>query len=104
MTGASAPMLWTCAAGAVLVFGAMLYSIIRFPHADRSGSAARNLKEFAWALVPIVIVVATAMPAIQEQAHRHGQQLAQRSADPTASFRPPATHSELEVRTAAARR
>lgn len=104
MIAASAALLWLCAAGAAFVFVAMLYSIVRFPHAGRSGTATRNLKEFAWALVPIAIVVGAAAPAIQEQALEHGQRVAHRSAESAASIHPVATKSELEVRTAAARR
>lgn len=56
--------LWMCAMLAVVVFGVMLHSIATF-----RGDAARLRRnaaaEIAWALVPILIVIAAAAPSFQ---------------------------------------
>ena len=61
-------IVWLCAAVAAAVFAAMIGSIFAFrgPLGDRpptsvSGKAA----EILWALIPIAIVLATAIPAIR---------------------------------------
>ena len=60
--------VWVCAASAVAVFAAMIVSIVRFggplgdcPPASVSGKAT----EIIWALIPIAIVLAAAMPAVR---------------------------------------
>ncbi len=59
--------VWLCAAIAALVFAAMIVSIVTFgkslrdyPPASVSGKAT----EILWALIPIAIVLAAAMPAL----------------------------------------
>jgi heme/copper-type cytochrome/quinol oxidase subunit 2 len=61
-------ILWLCAASAVAVFAAMIVSIVTFgrplgdcPPASVSGRAT----EILWALIPIAIVLAAAMPAFR---------------------------------------
>jgi heme/copper-type cytochrome/quinol oxidase subunit 2 len=61
-------IVWLCAASAALVFAAMIVSIVRFgkplgdcPPASMSGKAT----EILWALIPIAIVLAAAMPALR---------------------------------------
>jgi heme/copper-type cytochrome/quinol oxidase subunit 2 len=76
-------LLWICAIVAVLVFVAMVYSTVTF-RADNSahdsaGNSAHNsagrarhvAREFAWALVPIFIVVAAAAPAMRNAIPTH---------------------------------
>jgi heme/copper-type cytochrome/quinol oxidase subunit 2 len=60
--------VWLCAAIAIAVFAAMIVSIVRFggplgdcPPASVSGKAT----EILWALIPIAIVLAAAMPAVR---------------------------------------
>jgi heme/copper-type cytochrome/quinol oxidase subunit 2 len=59
---------WLCAAIAALVFAAMIASIVTFgralpdcPPVSVSGKAT----EVLWALIPIAIVLAAAMPAVR---------------------------------------
>lgn len=104
MSAASAAALWICAAGAALVFGVMLASILRFPHAQRAGVVSRNWREFVWALVPIVIVIAAAAPSLQERSIASNSRLAQRPATDAPFAVPAAAHPELEVHAAASRR
>jgi heme/copper-type cytochrome/quinol oxidase subunit 2 len=61
-------IVWLCAAIAASVFAAMIVSIVTFgkslrdyPPASVSGKAA----EILWALIPIAIVLAAAMPAVR---------------------------------------
>ena len=59
---------WACAAAAGAVFSAMMISIATFGR--RSGdrppaSAQQKAAEMLWALIPIVIVLAAAMPAFK---------------------------------------
>jgi heme/copper-type cytochrome/quinol oxidase subunit 2 len=61
-------IVWLCAAAAVAVFAAMMISIATFD--GRSGdclraSARQKAAEMLWALIPIAIVLATAMPALR---------------------------------------
>jgi heme/copper-type cytochrome/quinol oxidase subunit 2 len=59
---------WACAAAAGAVFAAMMFSIATFGR--RSGdcppaSAHHKAAEMLWALIPIAIVLAAAMPAFK---------------------------------------
>jgi heme/copper-type cytochrome/quinol oxidase subunit 2 len=61
-------IVWLCAAITVAVFATMIGSIIKFPGPLRDcpptpvpGKAA----EILWALIPIAIVLATAIPAMR---------------------------------------
>jgi heme/copper-type cytochrome/quinol oxidase subunit 2 len=60
-------IVWLCAVIAVAVFAAMIASIITFPKALRDcppASVPSKAAEILWALIPIAIVLATAIPAI----------------------------------------
>jgi heme/copper-type cytochrome/quinol oxidase subunit 2 len=61
-------IVWLCAAIAVAVFATMIASVIAFrtplsdgPPASKSSKAT----EILWALIPIAIVLAAAMPALR---------------------------------------
>jgi heme/copper-type cytochrome/quinol oxidase subunit 2 len=66
-------LLWICAIVAVLVFAAMMYSTVTFRAHDSADNSAHNssrrarhvAREFAWALVPIFIVIAAAAPSMK---------------------------------------
>ena len=62
-----AAVLGVCTAVALAVFCVMLRSIASFRAAPVTGASAlkRKLMEILWAIVPIVIVVAAAMPAMR---------------------------------------
>jgi cytochrome c oxidase subunit 2 len=65
-------ILWGCIIGAVLVFGVMVYSVATF-RAEQTGTPAsfrasfrrRSLIEVIWALIPIAICIAAALPAVR---------------------------------------
>jgi cytochrome c oxidase subunit II len=57
-------LIWICATLAMVIFGVMLHSVATF----RSGATRLRrhaLVEVAWALVPILIVVAAAVPSLR---------------------------------------
>jgi heme/copper-type cytochrome/quinol oxidase subunit 2 len=59
---------WACAAAAAAVFAAMMISIATFgrPAGGRPpASAHQKATEMLWALIPIAIVLAAAMPAFK---------------------------------------
>jgi cytochrome c oxidase subunit 2 len=62
-------ILWVCVAIAVLVFGAMIYSIVRFRKSQ--GAVAdtsivhSNKAELIWTVIPVFILIAMAVPAAQ---------------------------------------
>jgi cytochrome c oxidase subunit II len=60
-------MMWVCVAIGVIVFGVMLYSIITFRHsrgAVPDTTMVHNTKvEIVWTVIPIAILIATAIPA-----------------------------------------
>jgi heme/copper-type cytochrome/quinol oxidase subunit 2 len=62
-----AAILGVCSALALAVFVVMLRSIALFRGSPTSGAQAvkRKLMELIWAIVPIVIVAAAAMPAMR---------------------------------------
>lgn len=56
--------IWICATGAIVIFGMMLHSVATF----RSGPTRLRrhaIVEVAWALIPILIVIAAAMPSLR---------------------------------------
>ena len=55
--------LWICAAVAAVVFGVMLHSVATFRRG--AADAGRRLAEILWAIVPIAIMAASAMPAMR---------------------------------------
>ena len=59
-------IFWVCVVIAVAVFGAMIYSIVKFRHSQ--GAVPANFDhttraEIVWTVIPIVILVAMAIPA-----------------------------------------
>lgn len=66
-THGSLTLLWTGTAIAAVIFGLMLYSIASFRQSpdNISASFAHNTTaELAWAMIPILILIITAMPAV----------------------------------------
>ena len=60
--------VWLCAAIGVAVFAAMIASIVAFRGALRDcppASTWAQAAEILWALIPIAIVLATAIPAMR---------------------------------------
>jgi heme/copper-type cytochrome/quinol oxidase subunit 2 len=60
-------IVWVCAAIAVAVFATMIGSIITFRSSLGDcppASVASKASEILWALIPIAIVLATAIPAV----------------------------------------
>jgi cytochrome c oxidase subunit 2 len=62
-------ILWICVAIAVLVFGAMIYSLVKF---RKSAGAVADVNlthstkvEIIWTIVPVVILVAMAIPSAE---------------------------------------
>jgi heme/copper-type cytochrome/quinol oxidase subunit 2 len=61
-------IVWACAAIGVAVFAAMIASTLSFRALPREGPAtvaSSKVTEFVWALVPIAIMLATAIPALR---------------------------------------
>lgn len=64
-------ILWACVAITCVVFGVMIYSIATFPktHANLTKATATfrhsTFVEILWAIVPIVILVSMATPAVK---------------------------------------
>jgi cytochrome c oxidase subunit II len=61
-------MVWLCVAIAVAVFAAMIVSIVTFRDSLSDcppTSASAQATEILWALIPIAIVLATAIPAMR---------------------------------------
>ena len=59
-------ILWVCVVIAVAVFGAMIYSIVKFRRSQGAQPAAfdhSTRAEIIWTVIPIVILVAMAVPA-----------------------------------------
>jgi heme/copper-type cytochrome/quinol oxidase subunit 2 len=74
------PILWTCAFVAAAVFAVMIHSIATF----RRSSAGQpgTLAEILWAIVPIFIMVSTALPAVRMLASQHIASTVQAHNDP----------------------
>ena len=69
-------MLWVCVVIAAVVFGAMIYAMVKFRKskgavADRSSCTTPRL-EVIWTVIPIVILVVMAMPAAETLMHDRG--------------------------------
>ena len=61
-------IIWLCAAIAVAVFATMIGTIITFRRSLRDcppTSVSSKATEILWALIPIAIVLATAIPAVR---------------------------------------
>ena len=73
-----APILWICAFVAAAVFAVMIHSIATF----RRGNGPSPWREIFWAIVPIFIMVSTALPAVKMLASQHATSIVQASNDP----------------------
>jgi cytochrome c oxidase subunit 2 len=59
-------VLWGCVAVTLAVFALLIHSIATFRRTPGDGAQKRNATaEVVWTLVPIIIVVATAAPAMR---------------------------------------
>jgi heme/copper-type cytochrome/quinol oxidase subunit 2 len=66
MTDVHTAVLWGCAAVALAVFALLIHSIATFRRTPGDDAQKRNATaEVFWTLVPIIIVVATAAPAVR---------------------------------------
>ena len=72
------PILWICGFVAAAVFAVMIHSIATF----RRGSGPSRWREVLWAIVPIFIMVITALPAVKMRASQHATSIVQASNDP----------------------
>lgn len=72
--------VWLCAAIGVAIFAAMIVSIVTFrrslrgcaPTATSSQASSSQATEILWALIPIAIVLATAIPAMRTIVAKYG--------------------------------
>jgi cytochrome c oxidase subunit II len=67
LQGLHLAVLWGCAAIAVVVVGLMLYSVCSFPLRTNAGhvpSAGWKPVELVWTLIPVVILIGAATPAV----------------------------------------
>jgi heme/copper-type cytochrome/quinol oxidase subunit 2 len=77
------PLLWICAFVAAAVFVVMIHSIATFRRSSTEpGARPRALVEILWAIVPIFIMVSTALPAVKMLASQHTTSIAQAHNDP----------------------
>jgi heme/copper-type cytochrome/quinol oxidase subunit 2 len=74
------PVLWICGFVAAAVFAVMIHSIATFRHG--SGGKPSALAEILWAIVPIFIMVSTALPAVKMLASQHATSIVQAHNDP----------------------
>jgi cytochrome c oxidase subunit II len=62
-------VFWICVAIAVVVFGAMIYSLFAFRHSKGAvpdtGMVHSTKAEIIWTIIPVVILVAMAIPAAE---------------------------------------
>lgn len=61
-------ILWVCVVIAVLVFGTMIYSIVKFrrsTHAQPATFVHNTKAEIIWTVIPVIILVAMAIPAAE---------------------------------------
>jgi cytochrome c oxidase subunit II len=60
---------WICVGIAIVVFGAMIYSLVKFRHSQGAVADTSMLHstkvEIAWTIVPVVILVVMAIPAAE---------------------------------------
>ena len=74
------PVLWICAFVTAAVFAVMIHSIATF---RRTGAGQPSvLTEILWAIVPIFIMVSTALPAVRMLASQHSTSSVQAHNDP----------------------
>jgi heme/copper-type cytochrome/quinol oxidase subunit 2 len=78
------PILWMCGFVAAAVFAVMIHSIATFRRGSlgQSGAQSGSLAEILWAIVPIVIMVTSALPAVKMLASQHATAAVQAHNDP----------------------
>jgi heme/copper-type cytochrome/quinol oxidase subunit 2 len=76
------PILWLCAFVAAAVFAVMIHSIATFRRNAEPGTQPSALAEIVWAIVPIFIMVSTALPAVRMLASQHATSTVQAHNDP----------------------
>ncbi|HKS55702.1 MAG TPA: hypothetical protein VJS12_10475 [Steroidobacteraceae bacterium] len=74
------PVLWICGFVAAAVFAVMIHSIATFRRGG--GDQPSALSEIFWAIVPIFIMVSTALPAVRMLASQHSTSTVQAQNDP----------------------
>jgi heme/copper-type cytochrome/quinol oxidase subunit 2 len=74
------PLLWICGFVAATVFAVMIHSVATFRRG--SGGQPSALAEILWAIVPIFIMVSTALPAVRMLASQHATSTVQALNDP----------------------
>jgi heme/copper-type cytochrome/quinol oxidase subunit 2 len=75
-------ILWICAFVVAAVFAVMLHSIATFRRSGGPGAGPSALAEIFWAIVPIFIMVSTALPAVRMLASQHATSTVQAHNDP----------------------
>jgi heme/copper-type cytochrome/quinol oxidase subunit 2 len=78
------PILWTCGFVAAAVFAVMIHSIATFRRGSGGHPSAHfsSLAEILWAIVPILIMVTSALPAVKMLASQHATAAVQAHNDP----------------------
>jgi len=74
------PVLWFGAFVVAVVFAVMIHSIATFRRA--AGTRPSAVAEILWAIVPIFIMVSTALPAVRMLASQHATSAVQANNDP----------------------
>jgi|GEM_PF-2402863 heme/copper-type cytochrome/quinol oxidase subunit 2 len=74
------PVLWFGAFVVAVVFAVMIHSIATFRRA--AGARPSTVVEIFWAIVPIFIMVSTALPAVRMLASQHATSAVQANNDP----------------------
>ena len=75
-------ILWICGFVAAAVFAVMIHSIATFRRSAGPGARPSALAEILWAIVPIFIMVSTALPAMRMLASQHATSTVQAHNDP----------------------
>ena len=75
-------VLWICAFVVAAVFAVMIHSIATFRRVAELGVRPSAWREILWAIVPIIIMVSTALPAVRMLASEHGVSTVQAHNDP----------------------
>ena len=62
-------IIWLCATCAIVIFGVMLHSVATF-RSSPTRLRRHAIVEVAWALIPILIVIAAATPSLRAATDR----------------------------------
>src|SRR5260370_10501290 len=69
MYGLHMEVFWICVGIAVVVFGAMIYTLVKFRHSQGAvadtGMLHSTKVEIIWTIVPVIILVVMAVPAAE---------------------------------------